>query len=252
MLKVNGITMQKSTFAAGLLFIVIMTASCKNSGSKSTMGSDKLVANYDTGILKEGIFKASYHVNPQLTTDQKLLLKKFTKILETDTIARRHFDQGEWDEIPPYHKNSGFSQQEYYRLTNLFTEEEPEKGNGMLTIIKDGDHFRFKGEGRLSLLDSVSINMKKRSALYKIYSLALAKGARIDLSGERIPAGDTLYRYEYYDGPDGILGLTGLEGEYELLLGKLSPGGKTYISFYAREYTTIEAAFPEYITLVLD
>jgi hypothetical protein len=61
-----------------------------------------------------------------------------------------------------------------------------------------------------------------------------------------------LETYEFYSGPDGLLGLTGLDGVYELLIGKLMPSGRTYLSFFARQPDFIEHPIPAYITVILD
>src|SRR5688572_16705042 len=100
--------------------------------------------------------------------------------------------------------------------------------------MRDGNHFKFQGEGRLSILDSVIININNKTASFKKYNMSLVKDS-IDLSSDDIPEGDTIEIYQSYRGPDGILGLTGLDGAYELLIGKLKPSGRTYLSFFARQ-----------------
>ena len=74
----------------------------------------------------------------------------------------------------------------------------------------------------------------------------------IDLSSDDIPKGDKIEIYEFYRGPDGILGLTGLDGAYELLIGRLKPSDRTYLWFFARQPDIIEHPIPEFITVIID
>jgi hypothetical protein len=90
-----------------------------------------------------------------------------------------------------------------------------------------------------------------KSVSFKQYSMSLDKDS-IDLSGEDIPKGDTIEFYEFYKGPDEILGLTGLDGVYELLICKLKPSNKTYLSFFARQPDNIEHPIPGFITVIID
>jgi len=145
----------------------------------------------------------------------------------------------------------GITRQEFSRLIDLFSYKAPRKFNGTLTVSKAENRLIFKGDGRLSILDSVTVTINSISASFKQYNLSRSKDS-IDLSNEDIPKGDTLETFEFYNGPDGILGLTGLDGVYELLIGKLKPSGRTYLSFFARHPDNLEHPIPEYITVILD
>ena len=101
------------------------------------------------------------------------------------------------------------------------------------------------------MLDSVIVNINNKSASFKQYNMGLVKDS-IDLSSDDIPKGDTIEIYEFYRGPDGILGLTGLDGTYELLIGRLKPSDRTYLWFFARQPDMIEHPIPEFITVIID
>lgn len=202
-------------------------------------------------FLKEGMNEVEFLASTEVTARHKQLIKKFSKLIETNIRTQKYFRQIEEGGKPMYNSNLGISRQEYSQLNELFAYNEPKKKNGSLTIKRDGNHLKFQGEGRLSLLDSVLVNINNKTASFKQYNMSLVKDS-IDLSSDDIPEGDTIEIYEFYRGPDGILGLTGLDGTYELLIGKLKPSGKTYLSFFARQPDIIEHPIPESITVIID
>ena len=212
---------------------------------------DKEVNSEFHSFLREGVYKVEYYSSKEVTTEQKQILQKLSKLIETNTRTQKYFSRIEQGEKPSYNSNIGISRQEYNHLIDLFSIKKSEKLNGTLTIIKEGNHFNFKGHGRLSLLDSVTVGINNRSASFKQYTMSQVKDS-IDLSNEDIPKADTLELFEFYSGPDGILGLTGLAGVYELLIGKLRPSGRIYLSFFARQPGNIEHPIPEYLTVILD
>lgn len=202
-------------------------------------------------FLREGSYKVEYYISKEVTARHKQLLKKLSKLIETNKQTQKYFRLIEEGGKPAYSSNIGISKEEFNQLIELFSYKEPEKLNGTLNIIRDGNSFKFEGQGRLSLLDSLTINMNSKSVSFKQYSMGLLKDS-IDLSGEDIPKGDTIEFYEYYKGPDGILGLTGLDGTYELLVAKLKPSNKTYLSFFARQPDNIEYPIPDLINVIIN
>jgi hypothetical protein len=208
------------------------------------------IDNQTHPLLREGSYKVEYYTNKEVTAGQKQLLKKLSKLIETNKQTQKYFRQIEKGEKPAYSSNIGISKQEFNQLIELFSHKESGKLNGTLKIIRDGSRFKFEGQGRLSLLDSLTISMDSKSVSFKQYSMGLIKDS-IDLSGEDIPEGDKIQLYEYYEGPDGILGLTGLDGRYELLLAKLKPSNKTYLSIFARQPDYIEHPIPDLINVII-
>ena len=201
-------------------------------------------------FLREGSYKVEYYTSTEVTARQNQILKKLSKLLETNEQTQKYFREIEEGGKPAYSSKIGISEQEFNQIVEFFSYKEPEKLNGILKIIRDGNSFRFEGQGRLSLLDSLTINMDSKFVSFKQYSMSLVEDS-IDLSDEDIPDGDTIVFYEYYKGPDGILGLTGVEGIYELLIAKLKPGNKTYLSFFAKHPDTIEHPIPDLINVII-
>jgi hypothetical protein len=226
--------------------------SCNNSGSIKMPKADGIEpANEFHAFLKEGVYKAEYYSSNEVTPEQKLLLQKLSKLIETNKKTQDFFSKLGRNEKPVYSSAIGISRKEYNDLIDLFSYKVPEKRNGTLTIIRAGSEFNFKGVGGLSIFDSVTVKLNGETATFKQYNMSRIKDS-IDLSKEEIPKGDTLADFELFGGPDGILGATGLDGEYELLIGKLKPGGRIYLSFFARQPDIINHPVSDYITVILD
>ena len=201
-------------------------------------------------FLKEGIYEVEYYPSKEITTKHKQLLQKVSKLIKTNSRTQKYFSQFEEGNNPEYNSAIGITKKEYSLLADLFTYKSPEKLKGTLTILREGNRLSFKGGGRLSLLDSLSVKIEDKSASFKNYNMSQVKDS-IDVVDENIPTTDTLKTFEFYKGPDGILGLAGLDGVYELLIGKLIPSGKIYLSFFARESYNIEKPLPAYITVII-
>lgn len=202
-------------------------------------------------FLKEGIYQVEYYASKEVTAEHRNLLQKLSELIETNPQTQEYFREMEKSGKPVYNSAIGITRHEYDLISDLFEDKAPEKSKGTLRILRDGDRFSFKGDDRLSFLDSLFLNIKNKNASFKKYSLSQVTDS-IDLSNRDIPKGDTLEAYEFYSGPGGLLGLTGLDGVHELLLGKLRPSGKTYLSFFTRESYNFEQPIPEYITVILD
>jgi hypothetical protein len=234
-----------------LLLLIIIT-SCNNSGGvRMPMPQNPDINKGFHPFLKEGSYKVEYYLNKEVTAGQKQLLRKLSKLIETNKQTQKYFRQIEEGGKPAYSSDIGISKQEFNLLIELFSYKEPEKLDGTLKIIRDGNSYKFQGQERLSLLDSLTISINSKSASFKQYSMSLVKDS-IDLSGEDIPKNDTIEFYEYYKSPDGILGLTGLDGIYELLVAKLKPSNKTYLSFFARKPDNIEHPIPKFINVIIE
>ncbi len=235
-----------------LILLLIFIYSCQNSGGVGKPESTRFEMTEEVHpLLKEGSYQVAYSVNKEVTQEQKKILQKLEKQLTSNENTQQFFEKAFNGEIPKFTSSIGISMKEYNGLRNLFSYNTLEKGNGVLTIMRQGNELNFKGQGRLSLLDSVKVKVNVKTVSFKQYNLSLTKDS-IDLSNEDIPKGDTLDSYEFYVGPDGILGLTGLEGTYELLLSKLRRSGKTFLYFFARQPENIKHPIPEYITVIFD
>jgi hypothetical protein len=236
-----------------LLLLLTIITSCNNNsgGGRVIIPKNVDVINEFHPFLKEGMFDVEYFASNEVNAGHKQLLNKLSKLIETNSRTEKYFHQIEEGRKPIYNENIGINRQEYNQLNELFSYKVPKKEKGRLTIIREGNRLKFQGQGRLSLLDSMLVNVRNKTASFKQYNMSLVKDS-IDLSSDDIPKGGTLELYEFYKGPDGILGLTGLDGSYELLIGKLKPSGKIYLSLFARQPDITEHPIPEFITVIFN
>lgn len=230
------------------IFLIFLVTGCNsNSGPKNDTAKNLVINNQFHPILVEGAYKASYHCNKEITIAQSRILKKVDSILKV-----KNYDQDFLNQIinggkPLYNTKLGISNNDYLILLDIFSLEKQQIQTGSLVIKREGDYIKFQGEGQLAILDSVFLNLKSKSVIYKNIILNQNSDS-LDFSNEDIPKGDSLKSYEFYRGPDGILGLTGLNGSFELLIGRLEPSGKIYISFFAKEADNPLKPIPDFIT----
>jgi hypothetical protein len=234
-----------------LFLLLSVAAACHNSpGVKQAKAVQGVGQNQFHPILSEGTYSVEFYTNKEITTEQKLVLRKTVKLIERNKKAQEFYSLIAEGNNPTYNPASGISRNDYNLLTALFSAHDTVKQTGRLQISREGNLIKFRGEGKLSLLDSVFVDISRKSASFKHNTLSLDT-ASLDLSQEDVPAGEQIESYEFYKGPGGILGLTGMNGSYELLIGKLIPGGKIYLTFFAKETNLIEHPVPEYITLYI-
>lgn len=230
------------------IYLIFLVTGCNsNSGLKNDKAKNLVLNNQFHPILVEGVYNATYHCNKEITLAQSRILKKVDSIFKVKNYDQGFLQQIENGEKPMYNTKFGISKIEYLSLLDIFSLEKQQNQTGKLVIKRDGDYIKFQGEGHLAILDSVFLNLKNKSVTYKNINL-FQNIDSLDFSNEDIPKGDFLKSYEFYSGPDGILGLTGLNGSFELLIGKLEPSGNIYISFFAKETDNLLKPIPEYIT----
>lgn len=231
-----------------LLFVIVF--SC-NSPTREKKPFLKNTVN-KTGlypILTEGDYTVDYLTNKEITSVQQALLHKVAELIRSGKSAAAYQQLFQDGSLPAYEPAMGISRKEYDQLIALFSDSEPLKMKGTLKIRRQGDRFSFEGQGRLSLLDSLVVNLDKQSAIFRHYNLGLVKDS-IDLSGEDIPLGNSIEEYAYFKGPDGILGLAGMEGSVELLIATLKPEYNLYLSFIVRPPADSEDPFPKFISAI--
>jgi hypothetical protein len=217
-------------------------------------GNDIELNHEEHPFLKEGVYKVEYFSSKEVTQKDRKLLQKLSRLLSNNTKTQQIIKEITEVDKPKFHSTLGIDRKEYESLINLLSHQPAEKQNGILTITRNENEISFIGKGQLSLLDSVTLNIINRTASFKQYKMSRINDS-IDLPKEYLPPGDTLDGFEFYKGPDGILGLMGyegLEGVYELLIGELKPSGRKYLFFFARQPHIIEHPIPEHITVIID
>jgi hypothetical protein len=233
-----------------LLFVIIL--SCNPSGGadvpriKTSNGSE-----IKYSYLRSGTYQVEYYASKEPGVADRALLQRVSVLIRNNKQTAAYFREMAEQPVPAYRSDVGLTKAEYDRMVAIFSYKEPERLNGKLEIVRSNNRFRFNGEGRLSLLNELSVDEELGTASFRQVEM-ISVNDSLDLFWERIPDGDTIVSYRFYRGPAGLLALSGLEGEYELLVCKLAPGKRTYLSFYARSLGDIEHPVPEFITVVFD
>lgn len=226
--------------------------SCRNStGFKGAEPALKDTIAIFQPLLPEGTHEVLCFEMKTVTAAHRQALNKLTQLYNGNKKARAFFKEVEDRASPAYKVSMGLTRQEYNLLIDLFAYNEPSRFSNLLTIRKEGTRYLFKGSERLNIFDSVTADIYGRFATYKQIKMNRVTDS-VDLSAEYIPEGDTLEPYALLSGPDGIAGLTGINGKYELLIGRLKPGNRIYLSFFAKHPAGGDDPFPKYIVAILD
>lgn len=107
--------------------------------------------------------------NPKQT---ELTLKLQSAIKKNATWFQEYISQSEKGKALKYHPNFGISDSEYQEYLQLAKEIEIESsGKETLKIIKSDSTITFLGNGRLSIYNDVTFNLKKNLVIYKDYVL---------------------------------------------------------------------------------
>jgi hypothetical protein len=200
-------------------------------------------------LLLPGTYKVEYLSNKELSNEQKEILHKLFKLSSTNEYAKQFLENTTVIDLPEFDHHIGISKAEYDRLKPFFILQGPLPQTGTVTLEQFGNTVRFKGTGQLALLDSLTVDVKTYSATYKEFSLVQNLDG-YNVIKEFLPKGDSLEVKHFFRGPERLTGM--LFGQYILLIGKLKPSGKTYLSFYAKLPPTIEKWVPEYCLFAID
>jgi hypothetical protein len=238
-------------FVTTLEFVVICY-SCQNSAVsyKPTADRTKQTKPVDS-FLRAGVYNVIYYASKQMNGEEKALLGKTAQLIKTNKHTRLFFDQLSKGETPAFTTKMGLRKKEFMKLTGIFAYEKPKEARGKLQIVQKGDFIGFKGGGALHLFDSVIISFFLDHVYFRNFDLA-NDSSDIDLSSALIPAGDTLSDFRLFEGPAGLSGLMGLNGKYQLIIGRLRPSGRTYLLLNARKPEIMEHAIPEYCSIIIE
>lgn len=234
------------------LILFFPLSSCNYSASTNTHDNLDLEKPIQENLfLKEGLHKVEYYASKEVTPQQVKLLKKLADLLKNNKNTQQFFNEASNGEMSKFTSNIGLTKREYDQLIDIFLYSSREKKTGTIIIARKQDVLFFKGEGPLIVLDSLNINLHTKTASFKQNEMKIVSDS-LDLEDLEIPQGDTLKDVELYRGPSSLMALTGLSDRFELLIGKLRPSGRIYLSFFARYFENIEHPIPEYITVIID
>ena len=136
-------------------------------------------------------------------------------------------------------------------LTNIFAFEKPKEAKGRFQVLQKEEVIGFKGEGVLRLFDSITISPLLDRVYFKSYALSY-DSSDIDISAAIVPAGDTLSYFRLFEGPSGLSSLIGLDGKYQLVIGKLQPSGRTFLFIHSRQPDIMGHPIPEFCSIIIE
>ena len=233
-----------------LLFFIL--SSCNYSASVNTQDNLDVEKSVQQAIfLKEGVHNVEYYASKEVTPQQVKLLKKLAELLKNNKSTQQFFNEASKGNMPEFTSKIGLTRKEYNEIVDIFLYSSLEKKTGTIIIARNQDVLFFKGEGQLIVLDSLNIHLDSKTASFKQNEMKIVSDS-LDLEDLEIPQGDTLQDVKLYRGPSSLMAFTGLSDRFELLIGKLHPSGRIYLSFFARYFDNIEHPIPEYITVIID
>lgn len=141
--------------------------------------------------LQSGVYQVEYFASRELSTADRTLLRKVSELIRHNKKTAAYFWEMSEKKVPVYRSDVGLTRAEYDQLAAIFSYKEPERLSGSLEIIKDGERIRFKGEGRLSLLNDLYVNETIGEASFRQVQMTVRNDS-LDLSQERIAVGDTI------------------------------------------------------------
>lgn len=236
----------------GIIFMLFI--SCNNNATGKRGRDDGLFnQNKLNALFIEGQHKASLISNKQLTVIQQNVLNKSVNLIKNNEALQYEFYKiAENPESFDFNKNIGLSKKEFDILLSIFASDETSKEQELLSIIKESNLIQFKGSGRLSVLDSLVLNVKDTLAVFKTSQLSYYTPDSSYHTNEFIPPGDKLTNIFPFDGPSGLLKLMPMNNKYFLLVGQLKKSSKTYLYFYLQEQLEFDKPFNQFYSIILD
>lgn len=136
----------------------------------------------------------------------------------------------------PYHKNFGLSKQEYKELQGFMNNiEMVSSGTEDVTVLKSDKQVEFSSEGKLSILNTVKIDLEKNIVLIGQYKLALTDTINVQDEANGLKSKWKGYTWRYEEPKDldinSLKDISGLKAiQYKFTIGRLDKNGKTYMS----------------------
>ncbi|MBE9597880.1 hypothetical protein [Pedobacter sp. MC2016-24] len=141
----------------------------------------------------------------------------------------------------PYHINLGVTKEEYAELMGFMDNIEViSTGTQQISIQNKDDIIHFKSDNKLSLLDSLKIDLKNNVVLFGHLKLPFGDTLNIISNKNALKSKWTGYSWILEQpkdlNPEELKDLNNLKmKQYKLTIGKLEKNGKTYMSLKGRE-----------------
>lgn len=236
-------------YTSALVFVLV---SCGQPG-KVNIAETKSSA-YETELragLQSGAYLVTYHAHKMPRDERLRAVQGAGKLFKDAGILSDTLHRYDNIESILYSDSSGLMPQQLTSLLEAITLDDLEVFTDTLEITASENSLLFRGRGRLNFLDSLQIFFESEIASWRETSLELVPDS-LTLPLPELTRGDSWISYQIYRGPGGMLGLVPAFGESELIVGRISPGNRFYLSFFINMMTAEGFALPELITFTLD
>ena len=226
-----------------LILLLVFLTSCGH--SQTTTSHDKLKGNLKSDLkllLPNGTIEVNIMDGVRQDPRQVELSKKLQSSVKQNYVWFVEYMKTVPKGQPmPYHVNLGLTKEEYAELMGYMDNiEVVSTGAEEISIQTTDDVIHFKARGKLSLLDSLKIDLKNNIVLFGRLKLPFGDNLNITSEKNALKSKWAGYRWVLEEpkdfGPDKLKDLNNLKmKQYKLTLGKLEKTGKTYMSLKGRE-----------------
>jgi hypothetical protein len=205
-------------------------------------------------LFKNGEHHAILTTNKELTNSQKKIVEKLAHLMTADKITQEEFDKIlHYPKMMENTSKIGLSKKELQALSSFFMKKETLTEQGVVIVSADEKFITFKGTGRLSILDSVTIISKDTSALFNDTRLEYYQPDSSFLRNDFISPDEHFeYVVPFTQSSNGLLELLPIGRRYTFFVGRLSKTAKTYIFLEINELGDIYKPFKTFYSIILD
>ena len=222
-----------------LLFLLISLTSCAQSQSEKITGipTNDLPIIFESQTVTADIMDGIKR-NPR----QLELTRKIQSSLQNNwEWYQEYIKTAKKGEPLGYHPNLGITEKEYDEFLKISKDIEVEStGKEDLEIINADDKIKFKAEGKLSIFNDLTIDIKNNQILYKEYVLPFLDKVNIEDSDNGLKSKWKGYNWAYeYPVITDETDLTDLENLnitiVRFTIGQLDKNGKIYMQIKERK-----------------
>ncbi len=235
-----SVTMKRIFF---ILTLGSLLTSCTN--SQTNKNFTQVTGDIKTDIkslISDGNHQADIMDGVSQNSRQAALTKKFQNGIRNNydwfVEYMKTVPQGEQ---MPYNSKLGLTKEEYTELTSYLNNVElVSSGKENITAELKNDTVHFKSEGKLSDYDSLKIDLKYNTVIFRQYILPFSDTTNVttDKNGLRSKWKGYSWRYEEPKNLDldDIKDISKVKmKQYKFTIGRLEKNGKTYMSLKGRE-----------------
>ncbi len=222
-----------------LLLSIIFLTSCVQSQTEKITG---IPTNDLSNIFKSQTINADIMDGIKSNPRQLELTHKLQSSIQKNwEWYQEYIKTAKKGEPLAYHPNMGITEEEYAEFLKLANDVEVEStGTEKLEIINADNKINFKGDGRLSIYNDLTIDITNNQILYKDYTLPFLDEVNIENADNGLKSKWKGYNWAYeYPVISEETDLTDLENlnitVIRFTVGQLEKNGKIYVQIKERK-----------------